>query len=561
MVTHMPSRRSYDYVIAGAGSAGCVLAARLTEDRGAEVLLLEAGGWDRDPFLHIPLGWPRLLLNRLHDWDYFAEPEVTMGGRAVECARGKVIGGSSSINAMAWVRGHPGDYERWGKLVSPDWSYEAVLPYFQRQETWEKGATSTRGGSGPIGVREARYRDPLCDAYAAAARAAGHSSIADYNAGEQEGFSPWQFSIRDGRRESSATAYLRSALKRPNLTVVTGALATRILFDGDRATGIEYTAGGEVLAVAARSEVVLAAGVINSPQLLMLSGVGASEDLAAHGIATRVSLPGVGENLQDHMSSHIAYARNGSGPLHGRMRADRIVLDLARCYLGGRGIATDLPIGEMGFVKTSPGEPLPDIQLLFVAAPMTAGPYFPAIRKPYADGFSLRAALLRPESRGKVRLKSADPLEHPRIRQNFLATDKDWHVLRQGMRLAREIGEQAPLRPFIAKEIAPGPENWSDAAIDAHIRATGITVHHPAGTCRMGRRDDPMAVVDPELRLIGARGLRVVDASVMPDLVGGNINAAVIMIAEKAASFIRGPRPACRDEQSTVSRSRRALAS
>lgn len=535
----MPAKRSFDYVIVGAGSAGCVLASRLSEDDRAEVLLLEAGGWDRDPFLHIPLGWPRLLLNRLHDWNYFAEPETTMDGRAVECARGKVIGGSSAINAMAWVRGHPGDYARWAKLVSPDWTYESVLPYFKRQETWEKGETASRGGAGPIGVRESRYRDPLCDAYAAAARTAGHPTVTDYNAGEQEGFSPWQFSIKDGRRASAATAYLRPALNRPNLTVVTHALATRIILEGDRATGVEYSAGGEMIVANATSEVILAGGVINSPQLLMLSGIGAPENLAPHGIAPRICLPGVGKNLQDHMSSHIAYARKGAGPLHERMRADRIVLDLARCYFGGCGIATDLPIGEMGFLKTLPTETLPDIQLLFVAAPMTAGPYFPGISKPYSDGFSLRAALLRPESRGAVTLKSADPLEHPRIHQNFLATDKDWRVLRSGMRMAREIGNQAALRPFIAREIAPGPDNWSEAALDAHIRATGITVHHPAGTCRMGPANDPLAVVDPELRLIGARGLRVVDASVMPDLVGGNINAAVVMIAEKATDLIR----------------------
>ena len=543
----MAAQDTFDYVIVGAGSAGCTLAARLTEDADVNVLLLEAGGWDRDPWLHIPLGWPRLLLKRMHDWMYFAEPEDSMGGRGLECARGRVIGGSSSINAMAYVRGHRGDYDRWAKSVSPAWSYANVLPYFRRQETWEKGADTYRGDSGPLTVETMTFKDPVSEAYAEAGRAAGHAGNPDYNGVQQEGFSPWQMTIRDGRRCSTAVAYLRPALSRPNLTVRVGALATRIVMEGDRAVGIEYAeehAGGRVHIVRAEREVLLAGGVINSPQLLMLSGIGDPDDLKKHGIEPRVALRGVGRNLQDHISSHVAFLRKEPpGPVHRKMRADRIALDLASTYLLGKGLATSLPGGEMAFLKSSPGEPLPDIQFLFNAAPMTSAPYFKPFVPPYADGFACRAAVLRPESRGEVTLKSADPREHLRIRQNFLRAEKDRKALYAGLRMVRDVMHQKPLAPFIAREVQPGPENWSDKALDEHIKVTGITVHHPACTCKMGPASDPTSVVDPELNVIGARGLRVVDAAVMPDLVGGNINAPVIMIAEKAADLIRGRPP------------------
>jgi len=532
--------KSYDYVIVGAGSAGCTLARRLTEDQGVRVLLLEAGGWDRDPWIKIPLGWGRILEKRLHDWMYFTEPEANADGRRIECARGKVVGGSSSINAMAYVRGNPSDYDRWAASGLPGWSYAEVLPYFRRQESWEGGSGPYRGGDGPLTVGTAHYADPLVEACLAAGRSLQLPATADYNGAQQEGLGRIQQTIRNGRRCSAAEAYLRPALARPNLTVETAALASRIVLEAGRAVGVEYERRGVVSVARAEREIILSGGVINSPQLLMLSGIGDPAALRAHGIEVMAELSGVGKNLQDHLSVLADYERRGQGPFVAMMRLDRVALSLARAYCFGTGPASETPSGWTGFVKSRPDVELPDIQFLFRAVPGGAGPYLPPFKPAFADGFALRAVMLRPESRGEITLASADPKSPPRIHQNFLATEGDRRTMRDGLKLVRRIVGSAPLSQFVARELAPGADKQSDDDLDAYIRATSATAHHPLGACKMGPATDRMAVVDPELRVNGVEGLRVVDASVMPDLVGGNINAPVIMIAEKAADLIRG---------------------
>jgi 4-pyridoxate dehydrogenase len=534
----MTEASTFDYVIVGAGSAGCVLAARLSADRTIRVLLIEAGGWDWHPLVRVPLGVGRIWGFDRFDWGYHADSGAGTGHRDIETARGKLIGGSFSINAMGYIRGNPADYDRWSQQGLPGWSFREILPYLKRAETWEDGENEYRGGSGPLYVRRTKDIDPLYEAYIAAGIASGHPYTDDYNGAQQHGFGWAQWTIRAGLRHSTARAYLHPVLARPNLTVVTHSLAIRILLEKHRAVGVEYLSGQERRIARTSREVILCGGAINTPQLAMLSGIGDPDHLRAVGIEPSIPLRGVGLNLQDHYATGLLHERRQAGPFVKLTRVDRLVTAFARAYLAGTGPATEVPSGFMAFVKTDPSLAIPDIQFLFRSGAADAGPWFPGIRQPWADAFVCRPILLRPASRGRITLRSANPHDHVHIDQNFLAVESDVQTLRAGLKLLREVAAQSALAPFRGREIKPGKNVRSDTDLDAFIRSAPATAHHPCGTCRMG--SDEAAVVDGELKMRGVEGLRVVDASVMPDLVGGNINAAVIMIAEKAADLIAG---------------------
>lgn len=530
-----------DYIIVGAGSAGCVLAARLSENADVRVLVLEAGPRDRDPLIHVPVGIGRMHQKRSHDWGYNFEPDPRLGGRAINAARGRVLGGSSSINVMAYVRGNHGDYDRWAQKGCTGWSHDDVLPYFRRSETWEEGADTWRGGDGPLTVIRSRSTDPLFADWVEAGKAAGHPFTPDYNGATQEGFGRSQSTIKNGRRCSAAVAYLRPALARPNLTLEVEALAHRVVLEKGRAVGVAYAKGGRVVSVRANREVILSSGAFNSPQLMMLSGIGPANHLHDVGIEPVVDLPGVGANLQDHMAVMPTYERREPGPFVGDMRFDRMARNIPRAYLFGTGPASWLPNGLHGFMKTRSELAVPDIQFLFRGTAPGAHLWFPGIRRRFDDAIGMRPVLLHPESRGTVRLGSADPGAKVQIALNALDTENDIKTLREGFRRARDVLLQGSLDRYRGRELDPGPDVSSDDEIDHWMRATTITAHHPSGTCAMGIGEN--AVLDPDFRVQGVDGLRVVDAAAMPDLVSGNINACVLMMAEKASDMIRGRAP------------------
>jgi choline dehydrogenase len=534
--------QAFDYVVIGAGSSGCVLAARLSEDPDCKVLLLEAGGQDRHPLMQMPLAFFPLMRDPKVSWPYRTEPEPYAESRVLELPRGKLLGGSSSINGMMYARGHPRDYDEWRQLGLTGWSYADVLPYFRRAETSWRGAGPFHGGSGPLSVVPNHVAgDHVGPAVMATARARGLKVIDDFHGPDQEGFSTPEFTVRDGRRASTAAAYLHPATARPNLTVKTGALTTRVLLEKGRAVGVEYLQDGEVHTARAEREVVLCGGAYNSPQLLMLSGIGPADELKEAGVPPLHDLPGVGRNLQEHPAAGVVYAANGPIAFESELRFDRMAASVVRWALTGTGPVSRLPISAMAFMKTRPELERPDIQMLFSPVGMDAVVWFPLLRKGKGHIVSMAGTLLRPQSRGWVKLRSADPHDPPRIQLNLFAEPEDLAALRRSIRFIREFMAEQPAAGLVRGEVFPGPQVQTDAALDAVIRANGNIAHHPTSTCAMGADED--AVTDTQLKVRGIEGLRVADASVMPRIIGGNTNAPAIMIGEKAADLLRGRRP------------------
>jgi choline dehydrogenase len=518
---------AFDYVIVGAGSAGCVLAARLSEKPSTRVLLLEAGRAETPREAVVPAAFSRMFKTAC-DWAYETEPEPALDGRRLYWPRGKVLGGSSTLNAMVYVRGHRADYDGWAALGNPDWSFADVLPYFRRAEDQQRGASDLHGIGGPLRVSDLRTVNPLSRAFVAAGLELGFPANPDFNGLDQLGFGLYQVTQRYGRRESAATAYLRPARRRANLALRTGAHATRVALERGRAVGVEYVSNGRREQVRAAREVVLCGGSVNSPQLLMLSGIGPAEHLRSLGIDVACDLPGVGENLQDHLAVMVAYECRKPVTL---ANAERLA-GLLSYLLFRRGPLTSNVAEAGAFVITQPAVRLPDIQFHF-------GPVWfveHGLANPPGHGFTFGPTLLRPQSRGRIRLRTADPLMPPAIHASYLTQSADVAPLVAGIRLARRLAATRAFADFRGGETAPGPTVTDDPGLAAYVRARAETLYHPVGTCRMGA--DAAAVVDGCLRVRGVEGLRVVDASVMPTIVGGNTNAPTIMIAEKAAELI-----------------------
>lgn len=526
----------FDYIIVGAGSAGCVLANRLSGDGRHSVLLLEAGGSDRSLLFRTPLLAGLAYWHRPTNWNYLTTPQTHLDGRQIKWPRGKVLGGSSTINGMMYMRGHAADYDGWAQAGCTGWSYPDILPYFRRSEDAPgRAGDPFHGQGGPLRVTTAKGENPLYRSFLEAGQAEGAPANPDFNGARQEGLGFYDFNIREGRRESSATAFLRPALHRPNLTVWTRAPARRVVITDGRATGVEVARWGQRQIVQARREVVLSGGAINTPQLLQLSGIGPGAALQKAGITPLIDSPEVGRNLQDHLGVYLTYASRDPVTLYALFRPDRAALAFARAILFGTGPAATVPLEAGGFLRTRPDLEIPDIHITFVP-----GLSLETTQKGQGrHGYLINFYQLRPDSRGQIALTSPDPDVPPEIAPNYLAAETDRRCLRDGVRLARRIGENPALARHKARDLSPTEADLaSDDGIDAWVRQGANTIFHPVGTARMGA--DPGSVVDPELRVRGLAGLRVADASVMPSIIGGNTSAPTMMIAEKAADMILG---------------------
>ncbi|MGF1501803.1 MAG: choline dehydrogenase [Paracoccaceae bacterium] len=530
-----------DYVVVGAGSAGCAMAFRLAE-AGHSVIVVEEGGTDWGPYIQMPaaLGFPMRM--KRYDWGYASAPEPHLGGRRLACPRGKVLGGSSSINGMVYVRGHARDFDHWAESGADGWAYADVLPYYKRMEAWDAGGhggdPAWRGSSGPLRVTRGRRDNPLFQAFVEAGRQAGYQVTADYNGEKQEGFGPMEATIHAGQRWSAAKAYLRPAIATGRCDVVRG-FARRVEIEAGRATGVEIARGARIETVRAAREVVLAASSINSPKLLMLSGIGPAAHLAAHGIEVVADRAGVGANLQDHLELYIQYACRAPITLYRYWNPWAKAAIGAWWMLTGKGPGASNHFESAGFIRSRAGVEYPDIQYHFLPIAMR----YDARNAVPGHGFQAHVGPMRSASRGEVRLASNDPRAAPEIRFNYMSHPQDWEDFRTAIRLTREIFAQEAFAPFVEREIQPGDAVQSDDDLDAFVREHAESAYHPCGTCRMGRRDDPTAVVDPECRVIGVEGLRVADSSIFPRIPNGNLNGPSIMTGEKAADHVLGRAP------------------
>lgn len=529
----------FDHIIVGAGSAGCVLANRLSEDGKARVLLLEAGGEDRSWLFRMPLGFMMTAANPAYDWGYASEPDPKLNGRSLPLPRGRVMGGSSSVNGMIYMRGHASDYDGWRQMGCRGWGYDDVLPYFRKMESSWRGADPWHGADGPLTVSKVDGGHLLADKVRASVRAAGFAESGDLSGERQEGYSDCEVTVdRRGRRASTAQAYLRPARGRQNLEVLSHAQVTRVLVEGGRAVGVELRGPDGLRQIRARREVILSGGAYASPQLLMLSGIGPADHLREHFIEPVVDAPGVGANLSEHPLVYMSFAANQPATFLSALRIDRAARSVLRWALTGKGpFASQITSGVL-MLRTRPELERPDIQLVFLPVRLDAKMWHPLSRNRQEHVLSVMVMQLHPESRGSVRLASSDPFAKPVVDLNLLSTPADFADIRGGIEATRRIFAQSPLADLVRTELSPGPDKADAAALDAFIRDNLKITQHPCGTCRMG--EDPAAVVDSELRVRGVDGLRVVDASIMPTVPGANINAAVIMVAEKAADMIRG---------------------